>query len=216
MITGIAILASGYFQLCADDSTSGIISYDWGVLVYLGWFSSLTHLTTLTALRKYMIENPIIRILRLLFMLIIVVMLVIALIPTLQVGTFASVASYAGKVPAGCYFQSLGKPSYWFDINGVVSIVISLIVLLVGYVTKAIKLFPKQSNSVRWFFREAPGGWWKRRLDRFHRRRKQEDRKRGSRNMDSFRYKTELAMLIFVKVIFDMYHSVFWEVRCSP
>ena len=43
--TGIALLASGYAQL-----SSSISNYHWQMLVYLAWFSSLTHLTTLTVL----------------------------------------------------------------------------------------------------------------------------------------------------------------------
>lgn len=46
VVTGIALLASGYAQL-----SSGISNYHWQMLVYLAWFSSLTHLSTLTVLR---------------------------------------------------------------------------------------------------------------------------------------------------------------------
>ena len=46
LVTGIALLASGYSQL-----SYGLSSYHWQLIVYLAWFSSLTHLTTLTALR---------------------------------------------------------------------------------------------------------------------------------------------------------------------
>ena len=48
IITGLAILLAGYIQL-----PSGISSYHWQIVVDLAWFSSLSHLTTLTALRGY-------------------------------------------------------------------------------------------------------------------------------------------------------------------
>lgn len=46
LVTGIALLASGYAQL-----PYGLASYYWQIIIYLAWFSSLTHLTTLTFLR---------------------------------------------------------------------------------------------------------------------------------------------------------------------
>ena len=48
LVTGIALLASAYSQL-----SCGLSSYHWQLIVYLAWFSSLTHLTTMTALRQY-------------------------------------------------------------------------------------------------------------------------------------------------------------------
>lgn len=216
MITGIAILASGYFQLCSENSNAGIVSYDWQIIVYLGWFSSLTHLTTLTALRKYMIEHPTIRLWRLLLMLTIVVMLIIALIPTMQLGWFYSPRlgrQSGGGVYAGCYYRSLGKPYYQVDTDGLLSMIISLVVLTAGYVSKTIKLFPKQSNFVRWLFRTAPGNWWKRRLDKIYRRSKQKRETGCLGNFDRIRYRGELSLLLSAKAILDLYHSVVWEVR---
>lgn len=212
MITGIAILASGFFQLCGENSTAGIASYDWQIVVYLGWFSSLTHLTTLTALRTYMIEHPVIRLWRLFFMLVIVVMLIISLIPTMQLGWFyapgSQESSYAA-IYAGCYYRSIGRPSYKFDTNGLISMIISLLVLLVGYLSKSIKLFPRQSDSMRRFFRKVPGDWWKRRLDRLYSR----SRPKHQNGWLHARYRIELAVLISIRVFLDIYHSVVWEVR---
>jgi len=48
LVTGIGILVSGYTQITCSLST-----YYWQVIVYLAWFSSLTYLTTLTALRAF-------------------------------------------------------------------------------------------------------------------------------------------------------------------
>lgn len=52
VVTGMALLASGYAQL-----SSGINIYYWQMLVYLAWFSSLTHLLTLTVLWQYFQDN---------------------------------------------------------------------------------------------------------------------------------------------------------------
>ena len=77
LVTGIALLVGGFSQL-----RDGLDAYHWQILVYLVWFSSLTHLTTLTVLRQYFRDNSTIRLWRAVFMLIIVVMLDIALVPT--------------------------------------------------------------------------------------------------------------------------------------
>lgn len=53
ILTGISILISGYAQL-----ECGLSCYHWQVLVYLAWFSSLTHLSCLTLLRNYLCQSP--------------------------------------------------------------------------------------------------------------------------------------------------------------
>lgn len=213
MITGIAILASGYFQLCSENGTSGISSFDWQIVIYLAWFSSLTHLTTLTALRTYMIENPVIRIWRLLLMFIIVVMLITALIPTMQLGWFYNGSGSSGGVYAGCFYRSIGQPSYKVDTDGLLSLIVSLVVLLVGYASKSIKLFPRQSGLFRRVFRTTPGNWWKRRLDRLNHHSNRNRHGGFSVHVGRTRYRVELAILITIKAFLDLYHSVFWEVR---
>ncbi|KAK9847366.1 hypothetical protein MYU51_019519 [Penicillium brevicompactum] len=60
IITGISIIVSGAAQL-----KCGISTHQWQVLVYLAWFSSLTHLSCLTLLRNYLHQRPAERIWRL-------------------------------------------------------------------------------------------------------------------------------------------------------
>ncbi len=77
LVTGIALLVSGYAQL-----QYGIPAYHWQIIVYLAWFSSLTHLITLTLLRQYFRDNPAIRSWRAFFMFATVIMHGAALSPT--------------------------------------------------------------------------------------------------------------------------------------
>ncbi|KAF3033304.1 hypothetical protein E8E12_000501 [Didymella heteroderae] len=77
LITGLSILISGFTQL-----DTGISAYHWQRLVQLAWFSSITHLCCLTALRNYFRRNTLGYSWRLPGMIILIVMLVIALIPT--------------------------------------------------------------------------------------------------------------------------------------
>lgn len=74
ILTGLAILVSGYTQLCI-----GILACNWQIVIFTAWFSSLTHLSCLTLLRNFLHLNPLQRIWRLSGMFLIVVLLVVAI-----------------------------------------------------------------------------------------------------------------------------------------
>lgn len=157
-VTGIALLGSGYAQL-----NSGIDRYHWQILVYLAWFSSLTHLTTLTVLRQHFLHNPAARLGRVVLMLITVAMLAIALLPTGDTQwSFGDDWGYRQSqgVPARCYFQRLGPYNHerHFDIRslGSISMIISIFVLASGYLTRAVKLSDRATKITRLWFNEKP------------------------------------------------------------
>lgn len=145
-VTGIALLASGYAQL-----NSGLDSYHWQILVYLAWHSSLTHLTTLTVLRQYFRDNHHARSWRVMVMLITVSLLGGALLPTGDERWFFNYLWYRGysiilpaTTPAICFFRDRGSPAYIesdSDVNiPMASMMISIIVLASGFLTRVIKL----------------------------------------------------------------------------
>ena len=111
LITGLSILISGFTQL-----DTGISAYHWQRLVQLAWFSSITHLCTLTALRSYFRHHIIGYFWRLPGMVIMILMLIVALIPTGHytwgAGIMRSVPLYGGTTrpqatdSAMCYFNS--------------------------------------------------------------------------------------------------------------
>ena len=165
--TGIALLASGYAQL-----SSGISNYHWQMLVYLAWFSSLTHLTTLTVLRQYFQDNRKARLWRAVLMLVTVMMLGAALLPTgdtLWLNASEPLLWLDPNhrnhlvpilAPALCYFRRLGsqdsddrfKIQSWTG----TSMIISLVVLISGYITRMLKLWDHASNICRRYLREVP------------------------------------------------------------
>ncbi|CAI4215840.1 unnamed protein product [Parascedosporium putredinis] len=53
LFTGLALLISGYAMI-----PKGLSSYHWLLVVQLAWFSSLTHLSMLSFLRNYLVNNP--------------------------------------------------------------------------------------------------------------------------------------------------------------
>jgi hypothetical protein len=82
LVTGIGMLVSGYTQLHCSLSL-----YHWQIVVYLAWFSSLTHLTTLTALRNFFRDQRTLAYWRVFFIGCLIVLLATSLIPTGYIST---------------------------------------------------------------------------------------------------------------------------------
>ncbi|KAK3385520.1 hypothetical protein B0H63DRAFT_560108 [Podospora didyma] len=77
ILTGIGILVSAYHDLFCF-----ISAYHWQMVVYLAWFSNLTHIACLIALRAHLHQNQFERGLRLLFMTVLWLGLIVAMVPT--------------------------------------------------------------------------------------------------------------------------------------
>lgn len=77
LITSVTILVSGYLQL-----PKGISLYHWTTIVYLAWFSALTHLATLTSLRHFFRSRPVMATGRVILMGLVLVLLSVAFVPT--------------------------------------------------------------------------------------------------------------------------------------
>lgn len=163
-VTGIALLASGYAQL---NSGTGIDSYHWQIMAYLVWFSSLTHLTTLMVLRQYFLNNPAARVGRALLMLATVVMLGVALLPSGDYLWFTGDGHHtiqsSAAIPAVCYFQRFGLREYNDHIK-LASVpgafmVISILVLASGYLSRLLKLSNHASRFTKRLLRENPSRW---------------------------------------------------------
>lgn len=97
IFTGISILSSGYGQL-----SCGLSVYHWVTIVNLAWFSSVTHLTTLTSLRKYFQTRSALKWRRLIGMGIAVVMLGAALGP---IGFLFSTEHFPANLPMWCLYD---------------------------------------------------------------------------------------------------------------
>ena len=198
IITGIALLISGYSQL-----RDGLAVYYWQLTVDLAWFSSITHLTTLTCLRYYFQKRRGLKVVRLIFMAVIVGMLSCALATTGYLGD----EDYTYDYPAWCLFhrQFLG-PYYNTDY-----VVLTLLFLCVSYGARVIQLFPSSGLDT---IREKSHD----RLSRFA-----QDRllKYKTRALESFFrtywasvYTLTLAVYCIFKAAADLYSSMLWEV-CS-
>ena len=205
LVTGIAILVSGYAQL-----PCGLSSYHWQMIVYLAWFSSLTHLTTLTVLRQYFRRNPAARLWRAVLMLLMVTLLGIALLPT---GDGWWLVGGSAGLPALCYFKRLvaQTPEERLEIDYVQtpSMIISIMVLFSGYLTRLIKLSKQATAFTKRWIRTKPGGVLKDALN--------DSIERSGRSHASKYWRLKHLIFetvyILLRASFDMYESTLWEVR---
>jgi hypothetical protein len=151
IFTGISIMVSGVAQL-----KCGISCYQWLVVVYLAWFSSLTHLSCLTLLRNYLHNRPAERTWRLVCMFVLVVLLFFAFLPTANY-RWQITDEYTGiptpKDYAICYLKPMlrldphAHSYYWEGLNyysysehAIIATSISLVLLCVGFMCRVVKL----------------------------------------------------------------------------
>lgn len=99
LLVGISLLVAGFSHL-----RLGIATYHWESVVNQAWFSTVTHLITLTAMKDELPKsqrlNPL-RIVRLICMGILISMLIVALYP---MGWVNSPTYYPDSFPAWCYY----------------------------------------------------------------------------------------------------------------
>ena len=134
VVTGIAILVSAYDQI-----RCGLQYYHWQIAVDLALFSSITHLTTLTCLRRYFRTRRALAICRLVLMFAIGVLLSVALGST----GYSSYPSN-GAVPVWCLYQFdvLWSPEGDIPVYDWLYMAILLGYLIFSYFSRAIQIFP--------------------------------------------------------------------------
>ena len=232
IVTGIGIMFASLYQM----NNCGLSAYHWQIAVYLAWFSSITHLATLTLLRDYMVFNTGIRLFRLALMLVLFVMLLVALLPTggkfwlwpsLWQMTKGPGASHG--VPAKCfygallrlhpndYFLNFFKPSMWVGqySNQFAGMVGSLIFLVFNYITRTIKIFRSASQFTRRWFRTKPGNLVKRWMASLSRKSVSPDNGTCKRGLAATINNVILVNFTVALAILDLYDSMLMEVNES-
>lgn len=236
IITGISIIVSGAAQL-----KCGISTYQWQVLVYLAWFSSLTHLSCLTLLRNYLHQRPAERIWRLICMFVLLVLLSLALLPT---GNYRWQYGYPAT-PTGrpapqdyaiCYlrpgqgrdtipnpgFASIdygqsrpGRPSYGHTLSGnsTMAMCISVVLMSVGFVCRVSKLHQCLSNFLTGCIRDRSSHLLRKPL------RTIEAWGGTPTFLHSLQrlllYRPLLALFLTLRILVDTWDSMFFEVGLS-
>ncbi|KAL4948455.1 hypothetical protein BDW69DRAFT_189246 [Aspergillus filifer] len=209
LVTGVAILTSGYSQL-----KCGMSIDDWKILVDLAWFSSVTHLAALTFIRVYIQDHTSVLHLRLPLMFALVAMLFAALFPT------GNAKCFARTVAASCCFDM--KMENEAEVarikrllgDGAMTKVLgpmafSQALLVAMFLSQVIKTYRPSSNfTKKWLFKK-PGTYWK-----------EMTRGLGKRAYFSTDLQQKwllllnivsLAVLITTKAIFSLMSSMFWD-----
>ena len=126
LVTGLAVLIAGYVSPCS------MSFYYFNIIAALGWFSSITHLSTLAVLRVYFIEHPRLRNLRVVAMLLVLVLLAFA-----QVVTYTSTLDES--LPLSCVFTS--DSVGFVGPRDLLSIIFVIVFLGVSYSDRIVRLY---------------------------------------------------------------------------
>ncbi|KAJ5593847.1 uncharacterized protein N7459_000055 [Penicillium hispanicum] len=219
IITGVSILVSGAAQL-----QCGLPTYQWQILVYLAWFSSLTHLSSLTILRNYLYNRPAERGWRLFSMLLLVILLIFAFLPT---GNYRWMFGY-GWMNTGlpkmedaaiCYLKPVSLPNpvsplsnYGpsFTEQAMISMSISILLLAVGFLMRLFKLHKSISHYVDESIRGQLSHLLRTALRKYH---DLFDFRNSPRSLQrTLFYRPVLALFLTARIGLDLWSSMFFEV----
>lgn len=150
----------------------GIQAYHWQLIVLIAWFSSITHLSAMTVLRSYLRLRRVETSVRFGLMICLLIMLIVAFIPTAFFDWINSSSVMEGCSaayscsPAICFFDyanarrlSAGLDPEYCGLMTPPSnpagqaMVVSLILLIVGFVSRSVKLFNFLSMAVHIYLR---------------------------------------------------------------
>ena len=202
-IIGIAILLSGYSQF--SNLQKPMTIYNWQISVDLAWFSSVTHLTTLTCLRHYFRQRQALSVFR------IACMTVTAALLAVSVGS-TGWQTFASWMPARCLYH----PSWMaVDASAAYNIwytAITETLLAFSYVNRMIQLCPSNSKVRR--YSNIVVTFPLTVVDRL-RRSTRERALQSSKTLlfvHLLIYRLVLTVYCVLQAVFDLYSSMLWEV----
>ena len=161
VITGIAILLAGYWQ-----TSCGISVYHWEVITNLAWFSSVTHIATLTSLREYFQRRSTLAYCHITAMGINLILLGVAS-PPANYHTWIDKPSqsyHSYGLPAKCFYEQQPGPIYYHENLNVAMMTASLTFLVTSYTMRVIRISTICSRVTHKWFRVKPGNWVQKKL----------------------------------------------------
>ena len=141
LVMGLAILVAGFCEMLSSDNMA---TYHWFVIVYLAWLSSAVHIASLTLLRDFFNERPVLQNLRVAGILTLLALLAAAMWPLRYV---KSSERNGFRVPIRCFWSGSG-PSYGYN-EVDPDWVLSIVMLFGAYIWKLSQLFTTSRSSVR-------------------------------------------------------------------
>lgn len=220
IITGISILVSGAVQL-----DGGLSCYQWQIVVYLAWFSSLTHLAGLTLLRNYLYNRPAERTWRLCSMAVLIIMLIFAFVPTANYKWAPDQNAKQRGEPALadyaiCYLRpvqystKMGNMTTISTSQGsVMSVTVSIVLIVVGFISRLFKLHQNLSLRVDEQIRGRLSDFIRRFLRKFYICCDVRNEPRSLKR--TLLYRPLLAFFLTARLFLDLWASMLSEVSPS-
>lgn len=212
VVTGVSILISGYIQLAC-----GLQYYHWLIVVDLAFFSSITHLTTLTCLRSYLKKRPAIRVWRLICMGITAVLLAVALVST---GYYNVQYVWPAQCLLTHNFASLEDPIEeglgigleWTYAYDSLYMAIILCFLSFSYLSRVVQLFPSTQSAMQYYLRFRPSNAVQSWLVSLRRRATASSTGTYTRKAWLMAHRLLLSFYCLSEAVADVYGSLLWEV----
>ncbi|CAG8139695.1 unnamed protein product [Penicillium salamii] len=129
LVTGFSILISGAVQL-----DCGLTVYEWQIVVYLAWFSCLTHLSCLMVMRSYLHVHTVGRTWRLVAMGVLAILLIVGLLPTANYGHLYNQRPGPSDY-AKCYLKVRRSSGITLC-----SMILSVLTIAIGFISRVMKL----------------------------------------------------------------------------
>jgi hypothetical protein len=173
ILTGLCVLIAGFSAI------ETIPAYYWQLIVYVAWFSNLTHQCGLIFLRRYLHRKPWERGWRIVLITVLIILLIIAMIPSMYFnwhnnGIYDLLSRPASAAqpatPMKCFYnhetrhymheKTFGHPNTplkFAATRAFQNVLISLVFLITSYATRVIKLFNSSSTFFRYQVRGRAG-----------------------------------------------------------
>jgi hypothetical protein len=204
ILTGTSILISGYVQL-----RCGISAFHWQIIVLLAWFSSITHLSCLTFLRNHLYNRPRERAWRLVAMGLMILILLVAMVPTGGYSWSVYDNNLWNPTPqdyAICYLRPAGD----LDAMVLASMVVSVLLLVLGFIHRVIRLHESLSVLILGRARTVCSEKARHFLRRVYTNMHMETSGLTFKRM--FVYRPLLAIFLTARNLLDLWNSMFIEV----
>lgn len=227
VITGISILLGGFSQL-----QSGITIYHWQTIFNLSWFSTMTHLLTLTVLRDEARSNTPIRSFRVVGMAVLILMLMAAMFPIgYTVGgsqlplNFPALCLYRPGLDWGWWETGISPESFEASVMksetwpgpiekkyGSLYIAFILVILIYGFVSRALLLLSENFSFSHTLLRIPAGQPWSGAESILLKLGEQKSCRRWARVFQVLSYKLIHSVYGLFFTGREMYQSRTWEV----
>ena len=177
----------------------------------LAFFSSITHLTTLTCLRSYFQERPALRLWRLICMGVTAGLLAPALGSTGYNFAPSWLPAQCLLTHSGAIFDVVAASGFRDGYNSLYMVIL-MVFLSSSYLSRVVQLFPSAPPVMRKFFRTSPSNILQGRMVSLRDRARSSPTK-SSTLLWSMGYRLLSSIYCILKAAADLYGSLLWEVR---